>query len=104
MNVTAADDVVRTHDEMAELLRYAIPGARIRLHPVASPGTPKGAQQARGYTIALDVIGRAPIERVSMYTLPCFAAPMRAHARRVADEALAAARHPDLSTRSAPDA
>ena len=93
--VTAPDDgLVRSHDEMLELLRYAVPGARVALHPVAIPGTLKGAQQTRRYTIAVPCIGRDPVPSASMYSLPCPAAPMIANARRLADDALVASRLP----------
>lgn len=87
--VTAPDDGwLRTHDEARELLTYAVPGARVTLAPVAGPGTPKGAAQARRYQITVRRIGHDPLPTADTYTLPCLAEPLARRARELADHAL----------------
>ncbi len=88
MGVVAIDDGwVRTHDEVSELLRYAVPGADVRLSPVALPGNPRGNARARCYQISLRRIGRDPVPTADTYTLPCLAAPLARRARELADNA-----------------
>lgn len=86
--ITAPDDGwVRTHDEVGELLRYAVPGAQVKLSPVALPGNAHGNARARRYQITVRRIGREPLPTADTYTLPCLAAPLARRARELADHA-----------------
>jgi hypothetical protein len=88
--ITATDDgLVRTHDEMRELLTYAVPGARVTVEPIVLAGTTAAMERSRRWRLAVDRIGREPLETVSIYALPCRAQDIAATARRYADEALA---------------
>lgn len=84
------DDWIHTHDSARELLTYAVPGARVKLSPVALPGTTAGNAKARRYQITVRRLGRDPIETADLYTLPCLAAPLARRARALADFALSA--------------
>ena len=89
--ITAPDDGwLRTHDEVRELLTYAVPGAAVTLSPVAIPGTAAGNARARRYQIAVRRIGRAPLPTADTYTLPCLAEPLARRARELADHAMTA--------------
>lgn len=88
MITTPDDGLVRSHDEVEQLLRYALPGARVTLAPVAVPGTARAAASTRRYDIALPRIGREPITTASAYSLPCDAATLARGAREAADRAL----------------
>ena len=89
MITTPDDGLVRSHDEVEQLLRYALPGARVTLAPVAVPGTARAAASTRRYDIVLPRIGRASITTASAYSLPCDAARLAQGAREAADRALA---------------
>lgn len=82
------DDWVTTHDGARELLTYAVPGARVRLSPVALPGTREANAKARRYQITVPRLGREPVETADLYTLPCLAGPLARRARQLADHAL----------------
>lgn len=91
MITTPDDGLVRSHDEVEQLLRYALPGARVTLAPVAVPGTAQAAASTRRYDIVLPRIGRASITTASAYSLPCDADRLARGAREAADRALSAA-------------
>ena len=83
MVTTHDDDLLRSHDEVRDLLRYGLPGVRVRLDPVAIPGTAKAAQSTRRFALIVDKIGRDPVEVGDLYSLPCLAGPILARARDV---------------------
>ena len=93
MTVTMRDDdLIRTHDEAEQLLRYAIPGAHVSIEPIAGEhaGTPNAMSATRRYVIQVPRIGRVALAPVALYSLPCLGAPLARHARELADAALAA--------------
>lgn len=90
--VTAKDDaLVRTHDEVEQLLRYAVPGAHVQFSQVREPGTTRANASTRRYEITLPRIGRTPITTASAYSLPCEAVRLAQSARAAADRAISAA-------------
>lgn len=90
MITTPDDGMLRTHDEALQLLRYAVPGARVALHPVALPGSTKANAAARRYTVTVPRVGAEPLETADIYTLPTPAAPIARRVRDLADYALRA--------------
>jgi hypothetical protein len=88
--ITAPDDgLLHSHEEVEQLLRYALPGARVTLVPVAVPGSTRAAASTRRYDIVLPRVGREPITTASVYSLPCDAARLAQGARAEADRAMA---------------
>lgn len=83
-----ANDLVTTHDGARDLLAYAIPGARVTIHPVAVPGTAEAAARTRRYEIVIERAGRAPVTVADAYSLPVHAGTLARAARAKADAAL----------------
>lgn len=83
------DDWIRTHDEAAQLLRYAIPGARVEVEPIreAREGDNDTRQAARRFRITVERIGREPMSTADIYALPCLGEPLARRARELADHA-----------------
>lgn len=89
MTVTARDDEwCRTHEDVQQLLTYAVPGARVTLTPVALPGSTMRAAGSRRYEVKVPRIGVEPPPTADVYTLPCRAEPLARRARELADYAL----------------
>ena len=87
MVTTWDDDLLRSHDEVLDLLRYALPGVRVRVEPVALPGTARAAQSTRRLTLTVDRVGRDPLVSADLYSLPCRSGPILARARELVDRA-----------------
>lgn len=91
MGVTARDDGwAHTHDDVEQLLRYAVPGASVSFDRVALPGSTARAEGARRYRVTVPRVGAEPIETVDLYTLPVLAEPLARRIRELADRALRA--------------
>lgn len=89
--ITARDDGwARTHEDVEQLLRYAVPGARVTTAPVHLPGTLEAAASVRRYEIRIDRVGRDPVTSAHIYSLPVHAGDLAASARRAADAAMRA--------------
>jgi hypothetical protein len=89
--ITARDDGwARTHEDVEQLLRYAVPGAKVLFEPVAKPGSTERNAGARRYRVSVPRIGRDPIETADIYTLPVRVEPMARRVRELADYALTA--------------
>ena len=92
MSATARDDgLVRSHEEAVQLLRYAVPGARVTTAPIFAPGRQSAAEAMRRYEITVERVGREPITTCAVYCLPALAVTLAHGARQAADRALAAA-------------
>lgn len=87
---TTDDDWCRTHDDVRELLTYAVPGARITLAPLALPGSTMRAAGSRRFEVAVPRIGVELPPTADTYTLPCRAEPLIRRARELADYAMRA--------------
>jgi hypothetical protein len=87
---TRDDNWCRTHDEVRDLLTYAVPGARVTLTPVALPGSAVRNAGARRYEVTVPRIGVELPPTADTYTLPCRAEPLARRARELADYALRA--------------
>lgn len=70
---TRDDDMIRTHDEASELLRYAVPGAEVSIEPISGEhaGTANAMSATRRYVIRVPRIGRVALAPVALYSLPC---------------------------------
>lgn len=87
MTCTALDDGwLRTHDEAAQLLRYATIGATVLIERLPREHTP----DLRQYTIVLDGAAEYAVSAADAYALPCLAAPLARRARDLCDSAVAA--------------
>ena len=75
-------DFIRTHEAMADLLRYSATGARVELRRVR-----RGSEAARAYSITIDRHGRDPINVADSYVLPCDAESIRQRVRQLLDSA-----------------
>lgn len=70
MRLTATDDgMVRTHDDLAALLRYALPGARVRLERLADDPRPETVRRARRVVLEMERIG-GTVSAVDIVSLP----------------------------------
>lgn len=69
---THDDDLVRTHDEARELLKYAAPGATVVIEPCRPP-----APDWRKFTVVLDVAPGYATSAGDAYSLPCLGAPLQ---------------------------
>lgn len=86
--ITQLDDgLVRTHDEAAQVLRDAVPGARVDVVDV-QPGP--GSERARRYVVTLDRVGLRPVSKLDVYALPMKASALMKRARDLADAAVKA--------------
>ena len=85
---TNDDDMVRTHDEAAQVLRWAVPGAAVDVVPMR-PGP--GAERARRYVVTLARLGHREVSRIDVYALPMRADALARRARELADTAAKAA-------------
>lgn len=91
MRVTAPDDGdLHTHEDAEQLLRYALPGARVDTYEVRTPGTVEASASVRRYEITIARIGRTPVTSTHVYSLPAHAETLARGARQVADAALIA--------------
>lgn len=90
MITTTDDNWCRTHDDVRDLLIYAVPGARVTLTPVALPGSTMRNAGSRRYEVAVPRVGRVLPPTADVYTLPCRAEPLARRARELADYALRA--------------
>jgi hypothetical protein len=81
MITTHDDDLLRSHDEVRDLLRDGLPGVDVRLERVHLPGSQRASESTRRYTLAVPRIGRDPIATGDLYSLPCRAGPILARAR-----------------------
>ena len=86
MITTHDDDLLRSHDEVEHLLRYGLPGVRVRLDPVVLPGTAKAAQSTRRFVLSVDRVGSEPLEAADLYSLPCLAGPIFSRARALVEQ------------------
>lgn len=84
MITVADDDIVRTHDEARELLRYAAIGAQVLLEPCRPP-----APDWRRFTVVLDFAPHHATSAADSYSLPCQAGPLARRARELCAAALA---------------
>lgn len=92
MSVTVIDDeMIRTHDEAADLLRYAALGATVIIERLPREHTP----ELRQYTVVLDAAPGHAVSAADAYSLPCLATPLAKRVRALCDrgrESLAVAR------------
>lgn len=87
--ITAPDDnVVRSHDDAAALLRYAATGAHVEIYVMRARDAAHEA--SRGYVIALPRLGRPDAVVRASYTLPAPASRLLEQTRRALDAALKA--------------
>lgn len=91
MRVVATDDgEVRSHEEAAAVLRYAVPGAVVTVRrPRLKTLHERTSERARVYEIALPQLTRQPVVAVGSYALPLPAADLAAHARAEVEKRLA---------------
>lgn len=97
MGVTVkADDWVRSHDEVREVLRYAAIGATAIVEPV-SPERPQDGQ----WTLVLDAAPHHAVSARDLYSLPILGEPLQRRAAELlaaAGEALRRARNVSAGT------
>ena len=82
------DDIVRTHDEAAQLLRYAAPGATVVIERIEREHMPN----ARRFTIVLDAAPHHATSAAEIYTLPCRGEPIQRRVGALCREAWEALR------------
>lgn len=87
MITTRDDDLVRSHDEALQVLRYAAPGVDVRTYPVASPGTAESATACRRYELLVPRLGGLVVSAADLYHLPTRAAGLTRRARELAEAA-----------------
>lgn len=63
---------LRTHDDAAAVLRYAAPGARVRIEPLAPThgAFDPAVSRSRRYVLTLEHMGQRPLHVADVYTLP----------------------------------
>jgi adenosine/AMP kinase len=91
MDITVDLDWVTTHDDLARLLRYAVPGARVAVLSLSAEAAADALDRSGRYVITLERVGHAPITATSTYALPALAEPIARHARQEAEDAVAVA-------------
>lgn len=77
MIVARDDGFARSHDDARAVIRYAVPGARVRFWRNVQSTSERGAS----YEVALDRLGEAPVVVRAAYALPCRADALANHAR-----------------------
>lgn len=84
MKITAlSDGWVRTHEEAANLLRYAALGATVVFDPLRRAKTRQAIESTREFTIVLDAAPHHAVNHTDMYSLPCKADRLAARAREI---------------------
>lgn len=90
MRFTAVDDgMLRTHDDVAQCLRYAIPGATVVFDPLRWSKRPQVLRGSREFTVVLDGAPHHAINALDTYSLPCKADPLIRRVRDLAESAWA---------------
>lgn len=82
MVTTHDDDVLRSHEEAAACLRYAVPGAHVDIYrpPLRHIGQ-RNSERSMAYQIIVRRSGCEDVCVLGSYSLPCEAAPLATHAR-----------------------
>ena len=82
MSVTVPDDeLVRTHDEARELLKYAALGATVIIERPRVEHQP----HVRTFTLVLDAAPHHAVNALDVYSLPCNARVLAKRARTLCD-------------------
>lgn len=79
---------VTTHEDLARLLYYAVPGARVTMLALGADAAASALERAGRYVITLERIGHAPLVAVDSYALPALADPIARGAVVQAESAL----------------
>lgn len=91
MRVTAMDDgLVRTHEEAAQLIRYAALGATVVFDPLKRTKRASVADATREFTLVMDAAPNHAVNARDLYALPCKAGRLAARVRELCDTARAA--------------
>lgn len=91
MRVTAMDDgLVRTHEEAAQLIRYAALGATVVFDPLKRSKRAHTVQASREFTLVLDAAPDHAVNACDIYSLPCKANKLAQRVRELCDTARAA--------------
>ena len=75
------DDIVRTHDEMLDLLRHAVPGAIVTLRHSIKEKDLSVLEASAAYEVRLPAAPHVSTGLADFYSLPCSASAMAQRAR-----------------------
>lgn len=91
MRVTTVDDgLVRTHEEAAQLIRYAALGATVVFDPLKVSKRKSAVDATREFTLVLDAAPNHAVNARDMYALPCKADRLAERVRTLCNSAQAA--------------